>query len=476
MGKAEIGIIGLAVMGANLARNFAHRQIPTVVFNRTSSKTTEFMDSYGQEGPLAAAYSLQELADKLGSPRKIILMVKAGAPVDNMVEQLLPVLEKGDIIIDGGNSYFEDTRRRAAKLAELGIEYVGMGVSGGEEGALNGPSLMPGCSKDAYAALEQSLKLISAKAGENNQEPCVAYIGTDGAGHYVKMVHNGIEYADMQLIADVYSILHNALGLANKEISEIFSAWNKGELSSYLIEITAEILKKQDELTGEPLVDLIMDVARQKGTGKWTSMSALELGVPTPTITEAVFARHLSCCKEERQRLEKVFSDVEYAAKEFTEEEKALLIEDLRKTLYAAKICAYAQGFNLIAAASREYGWQLDLGSLAKIWRGGCIIRARFLTEVSNGFRADKELTNLLFSEIFIDSLKAARPSWGRIMSLAAEQGIAVIALSSALSYFDAYSTARGNANILQAQRDYFGAHTYERTDRPGNFHTEWNS
>lgn len=472
--KSEIGVIGLAVMGANLARNFAHNNVPTVVFNRTSSKTQEFMASHGQEGPLEAAYSLRELADKLGSPRKVILMVKAGEPVDNMIEQLLPVLEKGDIIIDGGNSYFEDTRRRAAKLAELGIEFVGMGVSGGEEGALNGPSLMPGCSKTAYGHLENLLKLIAAKAGENNQEPCVAYIGTDGAGHYVKMVHNGIEYADMQLIADVYSIMHNALDMNNEEIAEIFSDWNKRELSSYLIEITAAILKKKDELTSGAIVDYIMDVARQKGTGKWTSMSALELGVPTPTITEAVFARHLSCCKEERQELEKVFSNVAYPSKAFTAEEKAQLIDDLRKTLYAAKVCAYAQGFNLIAAASKEYNWQLDLGSLAKIWRGGCIIRARFLTDVSNGFRADSSLTNLLFSEIFVDSLKAARPSWGRIMSLAAEHGIAVIALSSALSYFDAYCTARGNANILQAQRDYFGAHTYERTDRPGVFHTDW--
>lgn len=474
MGKSEIGVIGLAVMGANLARNFAHKQVPTVVFNRTGSKTKEFMDSHGQEGPLEAAYSLQELAAKLSSPRKIILMVKAGEPVDNMIEQLLPVLEKGDIIIDGGNSYFEDTRRRTAKLAELGIEFVGMGVSGGEEGALNGPSLMPGCSKAAYASLEHALKLISAKAGANNQEPCVAYIGTDGAGHYVKMVHNGIEYADMQLIADVYSIMHNALGMDNQEIAEVFSEWNNRELSSYLIEITAAILKKKDELSGGAIVDYIMDVARQKGTGKWTSMSALELGVPTPTITEAVFARHLSCCKEERQQLEKVFSDATHPAQAFTAEAKAQLIDDLRKTLYAAKVCAYAQGFNLIAAASKEYNWQLDLGALAKIWRGGCIIRAKFLTDVSNGFKADNSLTNLLFSEIFVDSLKAARPSWGRIMSLAAKQGIAVIALSSALSYFDAYCTARGNANILQAQRDYFGAHTYERTDRPGVFHTDW--
>ena len=397
--------------------------------------------------------------------------------MDAMLDTLTPLLEAGDIVIDGGNSYFEDTRRRSAKLAELGMEFVGMGVSGGEEGALHGPSLMPGCSRKAYVQLEPMLQAISAKAGEDGKEPCVTYIGTDGAGHYVKMVHNGIEYADMQLIADVYTIMRHVLGMEPEEMAKVWDEWNKGELSSYLVEITANILRKKDAETGNPMVDVILDVAKQKGTGRWTSMSALELGVATPTITEAVFARNMSTYKEERKELEKVYADLAAAANKkasFTEAEKAQLLEDLRNTLYAAKICAYAQGFNLMGTASETYGWDLQMDKISKIWRNGCIIRARFLDDVSDSFAKQSGMKNLLFSDFFAEALKKGRAGWGRVVALAAEKGVSVVALSSALSYFDAYRTASGNANVLQAQRDYFGAHTYERVDKAGSFHTEW--
>ena len=477
MQNAKIGLIGLAVMGANLARNLASRNIQTLVFNRTAAKTEQFMKDFGSNPCLQAAYSLEEMVQKLERPRKIIMMIQAGPAVDAMLDTLTPLLEAGDIVIDGGNSYFEDTRRRSAKLAELGMEFVGMGVSGGEEGALHGPSLMPGCSRKAYVQLEPMLQAISAKAGEDGKEPCVTYIGTDGAGHYVKMVHNGIEYADMQLIADVYTIMRHVLGMEPEEMAKVWDEWNKGELSSYLVEITANILRKKDAETGNPMVDVILDVAKQKGTGRWTSMSALELGVATPTITEAVFARNMSTYKEERKELEMVYVDLAAAANKkdsFTEAEKAQLLEDLRNTLYAAKICAYAQGFNLLGTASETYGWDLQMDKISKIWRNGCIIRARFLDDVSDSFAKQRGMKNLLFSDFFAAALKKGRAGWGRVVALAAEKGVSVVALSSALSYFDAYRTASGNANVLQAQRDYFGAHTYERVDKPGSFHTEW--
>ena len=463
-------------MGANLARNLANHNIQTLVFNRTAAKTEQFMKDFGDNPCLQAAYSLEELVQNLERPRKIILMIQAGAPVDAMLDTLTPLLEAGDIVIDGGNSYFEDTRRRSAKLAERGMEFVGMGVSGGEEGALHGPSLMPGCSRKAYVQLEPMLQAISAKAREDGKEPCVTYIGSDGAGHYVKMVHNGIEYADMQLIADVYTIMRHVLGMEAGEMADVWDEWNKGELSSYLVEITANILRKKDAETGKPMVDVILDVAKQKGTGRWTSMSALELGVATPTITEAVFARNMSTYKEERKELEKVYAGLQDTAVKaaFTEEEKAQLLEDLRNTLYAAKICAYAQGFNLMGTASETYGWDLQMDRISKIWRNGCIIRARFLDDVSDSFAKQRGMKNLLFSEFFADALKKGRAGWGRVVALAAERGVSVVALSSALSYFDAYRTASGNANVLQAQRDYFGAHTYQRVDKEGSFHTEW--
>ena len=477
--QAKIGLIGLAVMGANLARNLASKHIQTLVFNRTAAKTEQFMREFGEDPCLQAAYSLEELVQNLERPRKIILMIQAGAPVDAMLDTLAPLLEAGDIVIDGGNSYFEDTRRRSAKLAERGMEFVGMGVSGGEEGALHGPSLMPGCSRKAYVQLEPMLQAISAKAGEDGKEPCAAYIGGDGAGHYVKMVHNGIEYADMQLIADVYTIMRRALGMEAEEMADVWDEWNQGELSSYLVEITANILRKKDAETGKAMVDVILDVAKQKGTGRWTSMSALELGVATPTITEAVFARNMSCYKEERQALETIYAELENedfagAKAAFTAEGKARLLEDLRNTLYAAKICAYAQGFNLMGTASETYGWDLQMDKIAKIWRNGCIIRARFLDDVSESFARQSGMKNLLFSDFFAEALKKGRAGWGRVVALAAERGVSVVALSSALSYFDAYRTANGNANMLQAQRDYFGAHTYQRVDQAGSFHTEW--
>lgn len=487
--QAKIGLIGLAVMGANLARNLANNNIQTLVFNRTAAKTEQFMRDFGYNPCLQAAYSMEELVQNLERPRKIIMMIQAGPAVDAMLDTLTPLLEAGDIVIDGGNSYFEDTRRRSVKLAELGMEFVGMGVSGGEEGALNGPSLMPGCSRKAYVQLEPMLQAISAKAGESGTEPCVAYIGTDGAGHYVKMVHNGIEYADMQLIADVYTIMRQVLGMEPEEMAKVWDEWNKGELSSYLVEITANILKKKDAETGKAMVDVILDVAKQKGTGRWTSMSALELGVAAPTITEAVFARNMSTYKEERTALEKVYVDLPGAGKaaaadtnaagenknaSVTEAEKEQLLEDLRNTLYAAKICAYAQGFNLLGTASETYGWDLQMDKISKIWRNGCIIRARFLDDVSDSFAKQAGMKNLLFSDFFAEALKKARAGWGRVVALAAERGVSVVALSSALSYFDAYRTANGNANVLQAQRDYFGAHTYQRVDKEGSFHTEW--
>lgn len=480
MGQAQVGLIGLAVMGANLARNLADKKIHTLVYNRTEEKTRGFMREFGADDCLAAAYSLAELTRGLERPRKIILMIKAGSAVDDMLERLIPLLDKGDILIDGGNSFFEDTRRRFRVLAEKGLEYVGMGVSGGEEGALHGPSLMPGGSKKAYLLLEPMLQAISAKAGRENAEPCVTYIGPDGAGHYVKMVHNGIEYADMQLIADICAIMRRILRMPPEEMARVWEEWGRKELSSYLVEITSRILRRRDEESGRPMVDIILDVAGQKGTGKWTSLSALELGVPVPTITEAVSARDLSCCKQERRALAEVYGAldktlaVEDGNRVFSAEEKARLLEDLRSTLYAAKICAYAQGFNLLRAASDLYGWDLHMDRIARIWRGGCIIRAAFLDDVSDNFAADPRMKNLLFSPFFAEALQKARPGWGRVVGLAARSGVPAAALSSALAYFDGYRTAFGNANILQAQRDYFGAHRYQRVDKEGIFHTDW--
>ena len=467
MENSDIGLIGLAVMGANLARNLASKGIRTVVYNRTGEKTKKFINEFGHGACLSGAMNLEEFVSALKKPRKIILMIRAGESVDHMLGQLTPLLEKGDIVIDGGNSYFEDTRRRSKDMEKLGLHYVGMGVSGGEEGALHGPSLMPGGSPESYKELRPILEAIAAKA---EGEPCVDYIGPDGAGHYVKTVHNGIEYADMQMISDVYMVMKHLLKMAPSEMAEVWDSWNKRELSSYLVEITANVLRKKEE-NGGALIDCILDVARQKGTGKWTSLSALDLGVPVPTITEAVFARHMSCCKKERLSLAEKYKDLKL---ENPVKDREAFLEDLYAALYGAKICAYAQGFNLLAAAGNHFNWDLHMGRIAKIWRNGCIIRAEFLDRVTESFDSNRDMTNLLESPYFVEILIRSRKGWGHVVSLAVENGIAVPALSSALAYFDSYRTAVSGANLLQGQRDYFGAHTYERVDKPGTFHTDW--
>ena len=467
MENSDIGLIGLAVMGANLARNLASKGIRTVVYNRTGEKTKKFINEFGHGACLSGAMNLEEFVSALKKPRKIILMIRAGESVDYMLGQLTPLLEKGDIVIDGGNSYFEDTRRRSKDMEQLGLHYVGMGVSGGEEGALHGPSLMPGGSPESYKELRPVLEAIAAKA---EGEPCVGYIGPDGAGHYVKTVHNGIEYADMQMISDVYMVMKHLLKMAPSEMAEVWDSWNKRELSSYLVEITANVLRKKEE-NGGALIDCILDVARQKGTGKWTSLSALDLGVPVPTITEAVFARHMSCCKKERLSLAEKYKDLKL---ENPVKDREAFLEDLYAALYGAKICAYAQGFNLLAAAGNHFNWDLHMGRIAKIWRNGCIIRAEFLDRVTESFDSNRDMTNLLESSCFAEILIRSRKGWGHVVSLAVENGIAVPALSSALAYFDSYRTAVSGANLLQGQRDYFGAHTYERVDKPGTFHTDW--
>jgi 6-phosphogluconate dehydrogenase len=413
-------------------------------------------------------YSMEEFVESLEKPRKIMLMVKAGGPTDATIEQLKPLLDKGDIVIDGGNTYFVDTQRRNKELSELGIHFVGTGVSGGEEGALKGPSIMPGGQKEAYELIAPIFKDISAKV---DGEPCTTYIGPDGAGHYVKMVHNGIEYGDMQLISESYFLLKHVLGLSADELHEVFAEWNKGELDSYLIEITADIFTKKDEETGKPLVDVILDTAGQKGTGKWTSQSSLDLGVPLPIITESVFARFLSAMKEERVHASKVLGGP--SSVEFTGDRKAF-IESVRKALYMSKICSYAQGFAQMRAASEEYNWDLQYGEIAMIFRGGCIIRAQFLQKIKEAYDRDGQLKNLLLDPYFKEIVESYQHALRDIMVVAVQNGIPVPCFSAALSYYDSYRTETLPANLLQAQRDYFGAHTYQRTDKEGTFHTNW--
>ncbi|ASB88541.1 NADP-dependent phosphogluconate dehydrogenase [Bacillus sonorensis] len=467
MAKQQIGVVGLAVMGKNLALNIESRGFSVSVYNRSSEKTEEFLkEAEGKN--VVGTYSIEEFVASLEKPRKILLMVKAGTPTDATIQSLLPHLEKGDILIDGGNTYYKDTQRRNRELAESGIHFIGTGVSGGEEGALKGPSIMPGGQKEAYELVKPILEAISAKV---DGEPCTTYIGPDGAGHYVKMVHNGIEYGDMQLISESYFILKNLLGLSSDELHEVFAEWNKGELDSYLIEITADIFTKKDEETGKPMVDVILDKAGQKGTGKWTSQSALDLGVPLPIITESVFARFISAMKEERVKASKLLTGPE--AKPVTEN-KEELIEAVRKALFMSKICSYAQGFAQMKAASEEYGWDLKYGDIAMIFRGGCIIRAAFLQKIKDAYDRNPELDNLLLDPYFKDIVESYQGALRKTVSLAVEQGIPVPCFSSALAYFDSYRTATLPANLIQAQRDYFGAHTYERTDKEGIFHTEW--
>ncbi|AKS38832.1 6-phosphogluconate dehydrogenase [Anoxybacillus gonensis] len=467
MAKQQIGVIGLAVMGKNLALNIESRGYSVAVYNRSREKTDEFLkEAEGKN--VVGTYSIEEFVNALEKPRKILLMVKAGAATDATIEQLKPYLEKGDIVIDGGNTYFKDTQRRNKELAELGIHFIGTGVSGGEEGALKGPSIMPGGQKEAHELVRPIFEAIAAKV---DGEPCTTYIGPDGAGHYVKMVHNGIEYGDMQLIAEAYFLLKHVLGLNAQELHEVFAEWNKGELDSYLIEITADIFTKIDEETGKPLVDVILDKAGQKGTGKWTSQNALDLGVPLPIITESVFARFISAMKEERVQASKLLAGP--AVKPY-EGDRAHFIEAVRRALYMSKICSYAQGFAQMKAASEEYNWNLQYGNIAMIFRGGCIIRAQFLQKIKEAYDRDPALPNLLLDPYFKDIVENYQQSLREIVATAAMRGIPVPAFASALAYYDSYRMDTLPANLIQAQRDYFGAHTYERIDKEGVFHTEW--
>lgn len=467
MSKQQIGVIGLAVMGKNLALNIESRGFSVSVYNRSSSKTEEFLQEAKGKN-VVGTYSIEEFVQSLETPRKILLMVKAGTATDATIQSLLPHLEKDDILIDGGNTYYKDTQRRNKELAESGIHFIGTGVSGGEEGALKGPSIMPGGQKEAHELVKPILEAISAKV---DGEPCTTYIGPDGAGHYVKMVHNGIEYGDMQLISESYFILKQVLGLSADELHEVFAEWNKGELDSYLIEITADIFTKKDEETGKPLVDVILDKAGQKGTGKWTSQSALDLGVPLPIITESVFARFISAMKGERVKASGLLSGPEM--KPVTENREEL-IEAVRKALFMSKICSYAQGFAQMKAASEEYNWDLKYGEIAMIFRGGCIIRAAFLQKIKEAYDREPELDNLLLDSYFKNIVESYQGALRQVISLAVAQGVPVPSFSSALAYYDSYRTAVLPANLIQAQRDYFGAHTYERTDKEGIFHTEW--
>lgn len=468
MTKQQIGVVGMAVMGKNLALNIESRGYSVALYNRTVSKTEAVVEEHPDKN-LKATYSVEEFVDSIEKPRRIVLMVQAGKGTDATIQSLLPHLDKGDVLIDGGNTFFKDTIRRSEALADSGINFIGTGVSGGEEGALKGPSIMPGGQKEAYELVAPILEQISAKSEDG--EPCVTYIGPNGAGHYVKMVHNGIEYGDMQLIAESYDLMKNILGLSVEEMADIFKEWNKGELDSFLIEITADILTRKDDLgTGKPIVDVILDAAGNKGTGKWTSQSALDLGVPLPLITESVFARYISAYKEERVAASAILAKPEYS---YTGD-KAELIEKIREALYFSKIMSYAQGFAQLRKASKEYEWDLPFGEIAKIWRAGCIIRARFLQKITDAYETNADIENLLVDDYFNDITKKYHQAVRDVVAIAVQAGVPVPTFSSAISYFDSYRSDRLPANLIQAQRDYFGAHTYERTDREGIFHYSW--
>jgi 6-phosphogluconate dehydrogenase len=469
MSKNQFGLIGLAVMGQNLVLNAADHGFSVSVFNRTAAKTEEFMAGEARDKKITANYTLEDFVASLERPRIMQIMVQAGGPVDAVINQLKPLLEQGDIIIDGGNSFFPDTERRAKELEAAKLRFIGMGVSGGEEGARYGPSLMPGGTREAYAFIEPLVTAIAAKAPSDGA-PCVTYIGPGGAGHYVKMVHNGIEYGDMQLIAESYALLKAALNPTPQEFHQIFKEWNAGELSSFLIEITANIFTKIDEETGQPLVDLILDKAGQKGTGKWTSQNALDIGAAIPTITAAVDGRIISSIKEERVAAAKVLSGPDATYKG----DRRQLIDAVRAALYTSKICSYAQGMALLKKASAEYGYNLDLGEMARIWRAGCIIRAELLDDITNAYRRNPDLPNLLVDEEFKQAVHSRQAAWRFALKTGIELGVPMPAMSASLAYFDAYRSARLPANLIQAQRDYFGAHTFERTDMPGVFHANW--
>ena len=464
---SDIGLVGLAVMGENLVLNMVSKGFQVSVFNRTTARVDEFLAGQAAGKAVKGTYSLAELAASLERPRRIMLMVKAGKPVDEMIEQILPYLEQDDILIDGGNSFFEDTRRRFKALAVKGIRFVGMGVSGGEEGALKGPSLMPGGDEAAFREIAPLFTKIAAQVADG---PCCSFVGPDRAGPSVRMVHNGIEYSDMQLIAEAYYILSKAGGLTAAGLHEVFARWNEGPLDSYLIEITRDIMAVNDPETGKPLVELILDKAGQKGTGKWTSQSALDLGIPTPAITEAVFARCMSAVKEERV----VAATVLKGPQGTWTGDRQQLIQAVHDALYASKICSYAQGFALLAAASKEYGWNLQFGEISLLWRGGCIIRARFLDKIRDAFAKDAKLANLMLDSFFASVLAESQAPWRLVLKTCRDLGIPTPAFNASLDYYDSYRQAVLPANLIQAQRDYFGAHTYERIDRPGTFHTEW--
>ncbi|GAB4468328.1 MAG: NADP-dependent phosphogluconate dehydrogenase [Armatimonadaceae bacterium] len=466
--KPRIGLTGLAVMGQNLARNIARHGFPIAVHNRTTEKTQEFVQEYGSEGTFVGAESEADFVAAIAPPRAIIIMVKAGKPVDEVIAKLKPYLSPGDLLIDAGNSFFPDTQRRIEELKADGLLFLGTGVSGGEEGALNGPSIMPGGPREGYDRVADIFTPISAQV---DGTPCCTYIGDGGSGHYVKMVHNGIEYADMQLIAEAYDLLKNAVGLSNQEIGEVFAQWNTGDLDSFLIEITAQIFRTKDPEDPQSfLVDKVLDRAQQKGTGKWTSQSALDLGVPVTAITEAVFSRFLSAQKDERVAAASVL----HGPSGTYSGDKEAFINAVRDALYASKIVAYAQGFDQMAAAAKEYSWHLQFGEIATIWRGGCIIRARFLNRIKEAYDENPDLQNLLLAPYFTDAMQAAQDSWRTVIAEAVRLGVPVPAFSSCLAYYDGYRRERLPANLIQAQRDLFGAHTYERTDKPGTFHSAW--
>ena len=465
---AQIGVVGLAVMGSNIARNFAHKGHTVAIYNRSPEKTRAMMDNHGSEGDFIPSESIADFVASLERPRRALIMVQAGKATDAVIEQLADAMEPGDIIIDGGNSLFTDTIRREKAIRERGLHYVGAGISGGEEGALNGPSIMPGGTPESYESLGPLLESISAHV---DGEPCCTHIGTDGAGHYVKMVHNGIEYADMQVIGEAYDLLRRVAGLSTDEIAEIFAEWNKGELDSYLIEITAEVLKQKDAETGKPLVDLIVDAAGQKGTGRWTVKAALDLGTPVTGIGEAVFARALSSSLEQRVAANGNLPSGELLADDVDRE---AFITDVRNALYASKLVAYAQGFDEIKAGAAEYGWSIKPGDLARIWRGGCIIRAKFLNSITEAYENDPNVASLLLAPYFNEQLGGIVDSWRRVVVAATQRGVPVPVFASSLSYYDGLRADRLPAALVQGQRDFFGAHTYRRIDKEGSFHTLW--
>lgn len=465
--KANIGVVGLAVMGSNLARNLASREGNRVaVYNRSFDKT-QLLVSEHPEANFLAAETIDDFVSSLATPRTAIIMVQAGAGTDAVIAQLAERFEPGDIIVDGGNALYTDTIRREKEVSAKGIHFVGAGISGGEEGALKGPSIMPGGTKESYATLGPILESIAAVA---EGEPCVTHIGSDGAGHFVKMIHNGIEYADMQLIAEAYDLLRQSGGFSPAEIADIFAEWNKGELESYLIEITAEVLKQTDAKTGKPFVDVVLDAAGSKGTGVWTVQTALNLGTPVSGIAEAVFARSLSSQAEQRAGK----PELPASAQSWSVEDKPAFVEAVRRALYASKIVAYAQGFDAIRAGAKEFNWEINLGEVAKIWRGGCIIRAQFLNRITDAYRKNESLLSLLFDEYFISAVEASVASWREVVAMAALSGIPAPAFSSSLSYYDGLRAQRLPAALVQGQRDFFGAHTYKRVDMPGTFHTLW--